>query len=132
MELGIKRNLGIYSVQDFYNELHKIFLQIKISHYTTKNYSTHKALDRAYKDYNDLMDEITEEMTGYSKEEPAKFELSVYPLSIDVLGQTLIDFAVRLKTEAKMRGWQNVESLSDSVSGIGAELKYFSRFTESN
>ena len=48
-----------YTPQNVYEDIHKLFLTIKLSHYKTKSFAAHEAFGRIYDQVNELIDEIT-------------------------------------------------------------------------
>jgi DNA-binding ferritin-like protein len=118
-----------YTVQTAYTELHKLFLQVKLSHYTTKSYAAHSALGKTYDDMNDLIDTITEKLIGYSGEDPQALGIgSVLSMEPTQLAIAIMGAAERLEDFAEANEYCDIENLAQELSGIGAQLKYLSRF----
>jgi len=127
-DLKLKVPTG-YTVQTAYTEIHKIFLVSKLSHYLTKSFAAHEALGRTYDALNDLIDKITEQLIGYSEIDPANLVIgTITPIEPRALGISIIGIAERLEDFAESKEYCNIENLAQELSGVGAQLKYLSRF----
>lgn len=131
MSLSLK---PIKPVEDYtpklaYTELHKLFLQVKLSHYTTKSFAAHEAFGRIYDTLNDLIDGITEKLIGYSGEDPITFEIgTVLAMKPAEVAVAIMGVAERLENFAEAKEYCDIENLAQELSGAGAQLKYLSRF----
>ena len=118
-----------YTVQTAYTELHKLFLQVKLSHYTTKSFAAHQAFGRTYDALNDLIDSIVEKLIGYSSEDPQSLSIgNVLSMEPAQLAIAIIGAGERLEEFAESVDYSDIENLAQELSGIGAQLKYLSRF----
>lgn len=127
-DLRLKTPAG-YTVQTAYTELHKIFLVSKLSHYVTKSFAAHEALGRTYDSLEDLIDTITEKLIGYSEVDPANLSIGVVaPMEPRTLAISIMGIAERLEDFAEVKEYCDIENLAQELSGVGAQLKYLSRF----
>lgn len=125
----LKLNIPGYTVQTAYLEIHKIFLTVKLSHYTTKSFAAHSALGRTYDDLNSLLDSITEKLIGYSGEEPKDLNIGSISSSLPKdLGNSIKLIGERLEEFACSKDYSDIENLAQELSGVGAQLIYLSRF----
>lgn len=116
------------SVQTFYTDLHKLFLVTKLSHYVTKSYAAHGAFGRTYDSLDELIDTITEKLIGYTKSDPTEFTIgTIKAISPAELADQIITLAGKLEQFAKSK-YPDIENLAQELSGVGAQLKYLSRF----
>lgn len=127
MSLHLKVNT--YSPQVAYTDLHKLLLITKLSHYTTKSFAAHEALGKTYDALNDLLDDITEKIIGYSSIDPQALVIgTVSALDPQALSVYTMSIAKRLEEWAEEKGYCDIENLAQELSGVGAKLKYLSRF----
>ena len=118
-----------YTPQTAYDDTHKLLLLSKLSHYKTKSYALHEAFGRVYDDLNGLLDKITEQLIGYSDADPVKLNIGVLEIKTPKeLSAIIIDTAGKLKKFAAEKEYDNIENLAQELSGVGAQLKYLSRF----
>jgi hypothetical protein len=111
-----------------YNELHKLLVLAKLSHYKTRSYAAHGAFGRIYDDLNDLVDGITEKLIGYSAVDPISFTISVVATEPAALAGTIMAFGKKLEEYGDAKGYCDIENDAATLSGIGAQLMYLSRF----
>lgn len=124
--LSLKQKPGI---QALYTTLHKLLLVAKLSHYKTKSFACHEALGKTYDSLNDLLDEITEQLIGYSGEDPDTFNVGqVQSDTPENIATQIILAGTQVVEFAKSKNYANIENLGQELSGIGAKLKYLSRF----
>lgn len=127
-ELRLKTPTG-YTVQTAYTELHKIFLVTKLSHYVTKSFAAHEALGRTYDSLENLIDTITEKLVGYSDIDPASLSIgTISAMEPRTLAISIMGIAERLEEFADAKEYGDIENLAQELSGVGAQLKYLSRF----
>ena len=127
MSLHLKVNT--YSPQVAYTDLHKLLLITKLSHYTTKSFTAHEALGKTYDALNELLDDITEKIIGYSSINPQALVIgTVSPLDPQALSVYTMNIAKRLEEWAESQEYCDIENLAQELSGVGAKLKYLSRF----
>lgn len=118
-----------FTIQTIYTGLHKLLMQAKISHYKTKSFAGHGAFGRAYDGLNDLVDSITEQLIGYSGIDPDGLTIgTVMAVGVAELGTGIISFAEKLEHWAEDKDYCNIENLAQELSGLGAQIKYLSRF----
>lgn len=118
-----------YTVQTAYTEIHKVLLITKLSHYTTKSFAAHEALGKAYDSITDLIDTITEKLIGYSEIDPTSLSIgTITVMEPRMLGISIIGIAERLEDFAEAKEYCDIENLAQELSGVGAQLKYLSRF----
>ncbi|RWZ82721.1 MAG: hypothetical protein EO766_17965 [Hydrotalea sp. AMD] len=87
-----------YTPQNVYEDIHKLFLTIKLSHYKTKSFAAHEAFGRIYDQVNELIDEITEKLIGYSDVDPGDLQIgTVSPKLPKDLGQFIIALAIKIE-----------------------------------
>jgi len=127
-ELKLKLDPG-FTIQAIYTGMHKLLLQAKLCHYKTRKFSAHDAFGRAYDGLVTLTDSITEQLIGYSGTDPDAFTIGTI-MAIDVaeLGTGIISFAEKLEHFAEDKEYCNIENLAQELSGLGAQIKYLSRF----
>jgi Family of unknown function (DUF5856) len=129
MSLSLKVPSKTYTVQTAYTEIHQLFLQVKLSHYNTKSFAAHNALGRTYDDLNELIDSITEKLIGYSGEDPQPLAIgTIVTMEPAQLGLAIIGAGERLEEFAASLDYSDIENLAQELSGVGAQLKYLSRF----
>lgn len=129
MALSLKSTHPTTAPQVIYDEIHKLLLQVKLSHYVTRQYSAHEAFGRIYDTVNSLIDEITEQLVGYSDTDPANLNIgTVASAEPRTLSLVIIGMGDRLVTFARENKYTNLENLGQELSGAGAQLKYLSRF----
>lgn len=122
-----KKTIVETTEQDIFNQLHSLLMQTKVSHYATRSYSQHKALDRTYKNLNDLADSISEQIIGYSGTRIEVFNLgNVQAIAAADLANMIVNFGKDLQHWAFNKQYANIENLAQEISGVGAELKYLS------
>ena len=127
--LRLNANMASYSPQNAYTDLHKLLLQVKISHYVTKSFAAHSALGETYDDVNDLIDTITEKLIGYSGIDPQPFQIgTISPMEPSPLGTMIMGIAKKLEDYAEKIEYCDIENLAQELSGVGAQLIYLSRF----
>jgi len=118
-----------YTEQQIYTDIHKLLLTAKLSHYKTKSFAAHEAFGRIYDSINSLIDEITEQLIGYSGIDPADLAIgSVTAKLPKELSDYIIMVARKLEVYAESKTYCNIENLAQELSGVGAQLKYLSRF----
>lgn len=117
-------------IQSLYSSLHKLLLISKLAHYKTKSFAAHEALGKTYDAVNSLLDEITEQLIGYSGTDPDEFVIgTVQGTTTDNVATMIITVATQVCSFAKTNSYQNIENLGQELSGTGAKLKYLSRFS---
>ncbi len=118
-----------YTEQQIYTDIHKLLLTAKLSHYKTKSFAAHEAFGRIYDSINSLIDEITEQLIGYSGIDPVDLAIgSVTAKLPKELSDYIIMIARKLEVYAESKTYCNIENLAQELSGVGAQLKYLSRF----
>lgn len=118
-----------YGETNVYNDIHKLLLTVKLSHYKTKSFASHEALGRIYDTVNELIDSITEELIGYSEIDPSEFEIGTITTKLPKeLGVYIITLAAKIEQLAADKKYCNIENQAQELSGTGAQLKYLSRF----
>jgi hypothetical protein len=128
-DLKLKVPVG-YTEQTAYTEIHKLFLMVKLSHYKTRSFAAHEALGRTYDSLNDLIDNITEKLIGYSGIDPTTFVIgTVMALSPKELGKYILKASKKLEDYAEVKEYCDIENLAQELSGVGAQLTYLSRFS---
>lgn len=116
-------------LQSIYNELHRLQLILKLSHYKTKSYAAHEAFGKIYSTVEAMTDEITEQLIGYSGTDPDKLEIGAVSFIVPgILAHDIMVFADKLQAFAAAKKYSNIENLAQELSGAGAKLKYLSRF----
>ena len=124
--LSLKQKPG---VQALYTTLHRLLLVSKLAHYKTKNFAGHEALGKTYDSLNDLLDEITEQLVGYSGQDPDTLDIGrVETSTTENVASMIILAGTQVIEFAKANNYANIENLGQELSGIGAKLKYLSRF----
>lgn len=114
----------------YMTELHRTLMLLKLSHYETKSFAAHEALGKIYDTVNDLADDITEKLIGYSGEVPKNFELgTVAALPVTSLATHIMGLGHQLAKFAGKNSYDDVENLAQELSGAGAKLKYLSRLS---
>lgn len=127
--MHLKLTTPTYSPQIAYTELHKLLLTVKLSHYITKSFAEHEALGKTYDAVNDLIDTITEKLIGYSDVDPQPLVIgTVSPSEPKTLGVYIMSMAKKLEEWAGSKEYCDIENLAQELSGVGAQLKYLSRF----
>jgi len=131
MENSLVKRFGPASgVGAMYNELHIIFMTVKLVHFNTSSYAQHMALGRTYETLDDLTDSIIEQLIGYSGEYPKS--LTIGPIeskSIQEISKMIMDLGARLQEFARKNNYPNIENLAQEYSAAGAQLKFLSKYT---
>jgi hypothetical protein len=118
-----------YSPQTAYVFLHRLLLELKLSHYITKQYPAHEAIGATYSAIEGMIDGITEELMGYSGVDPTALAIGTVSAMTPVqLADHIIKDAGKLLEYASKKGWHNVENVAAELSGAGAKLKFLSRY----
>lgn len=73
--LDSSRNFGIF--------LNKSLSIIKMTHWYTENYNTHKILGKVYEDLSELFDDLQEEIIGTIKQQQKQFPQISYTLDFE-------------------------------------------------
>ena len=98
-------------------------------HLDTKSYAEHKALDKLYEGLIGFRDEISEKLMGYLKgKRIGKIKIDELPEYTDgaplKLANEVIDFAYELYEFAGEKHYCDIENISQSLSGLGAQTVY--------
>lgn len=118
-----------YTPQTAYVDLHRLLIVTKLSHYVTQSFAAHEALGKTHDALNGLVDDITEKLIGYSSIDPQALAIgTLSSLPVATLAQAIIATAKKLETFAEEKGYCDIENLAQELSGVGAKLKYLSRF----
>lgn len=126
--MNIKLDTG-YTAQSAYIFLHRILLQLKLSHYVTKHYPAHEAFGTVYATIEGMVDDITEQLIGYSGVDPKSLAIgNVDVLGVAELGDLIVREGRKLQDFASRNEYSNIENLAQELSGAGAKLKYLKRF----
>lgn len=129
MSLSLKSTQPSTTPQAIYDQVHKLLLQVKLSHYVTRQYAAHEAFGRIYDTVNGLIDEITEQLVGYSDTDPSNLSIGTVTVAEPrTLSLVIIGMGDRLVMFARDNKYSNLENLGQELSGAGAQLKYLSRF----
>jgi hypothetical protein len=102
--------------------------QLKIYHWQTKSYAEHKALDKAYEKYSDLVDKFIETYMGkYGRFEPkSKFQISLDNYSENF--KDAIDAYIRILIEDLPKGLKEKDTdllnIRDEMLGTLNQLLY--------
>lgn len=109
------------------NDIHSMLMQLKVTHYNTTGYAEHQALGMAYDAVNDLADDISEKLMGYTGVRISSLVVGTATVSsASALAEQLKALASRLITFAATKKYEDLENLGQELSGIGAKLKYLS------
>lgn len=118
-----------YTEQQVYTDIHKLLLTVKLSHYKTRSLAAHEAFGRVYDTVNDLIDDITEKLVGYSEIDPTEFQIGTVTAKLPKeLGQFIIAIAKKIELLAADKDYPDIANKAQELSGAGAQLKYLSRF----
>jgi hypothetical protein len=118
-----------YTEQQLYTDIHRLLLTAKLSHYKTKSFAAHEAFGRIYDSINTLIDEITEQLIGYCSIDPTELAIGTVTAKLPKeLGDYIMLIARKLEIYAESKTYCNIENLAQELSGVGAQLKYLSRF----
>lgn len=120
---------SLFTFRDIAHKFHLNCFITKIG-----SFAEHKALDKLYKGLQDLQDSILEEIMGYTMT-PANSPVT----SIDAPSYTgtsdsislcnrILDFAKSLQNYARSNSMSNIENLSQELSGLAAQTRYFLMF----
>ena len=98
-------------------------------HLDTKSYAEHKALGKLYEGLIDFRDEISEKLMGYlNGKRIGKLKIEDIPEYTDgaplKLANEIIDFAYELYEFAGEKHYCDIENISQSLSGLGAQTVY--------
>ncbi|WNN12458.1 prohead core protein serine protease [Chryseobacterium phage MA9V-2] len=137
LEAASNPNKNKEMLQILVNFTKYVELKLHVFHHNTKSYAQHKAFDTAYKSFQKLTDSIIEQAMGYSGERYDTIDLSVsMPIVYaDDSGADVIESlyslskVIKLISEDLIAG--GLSTLSDDVSGIGAQLSYLMTLNES-
>lgn len=114
----------------FIVELHRTLLLVKLAHYETKSFAAHEALGKTYDTVNDLADDITEKLIGYTGEVPTVFEVgTIAVMPVASLATHIMGLGHKLAQFAAKEFYDDVENLAQELSGAGAKLKYLFRLS---
>jgi len=130
MENSLVKRFGqVSGVGAMYNELHIIFMTVKLAHFNTSSYAQHMALGRTYETLDDFTDSIMEQLIGYSGEYPKSLTIgSIESKTIHEISKMIMDLGARLQEFAKKSNYPNIENLAQEYSGAGAQLKFLSKY----
>lgn len=127
--MDLKLDTVSYTEQTAYTFLHKTLLQVKLSHYVTRQFPAHEALGRTYDGIAGMIDEITEQLIGYSGKDPAGLVIGTLQAGTPAeLADAITAGARKLEKYAESKEYCNIENLAQELSGLGAQLKYLTRF----
>jgi DNA-binding ferritin-like protein len=112
-----------------YNEIHSIFMTVKLAHFNTSSYAQHMAFGSIYETLEGLTDSIVEQLIGYSGEYPKSLAIgSVEVKNIQEVSKMIMDFGMKLQELARKNNYPNIENLAQEYSGAGAQLKFLSKY----
>lgn len=118
-----------FGPQKIYSELHRLLMQSKLCHYKTKSYAQHEAFGRIYDALGGLIDGITEKLIGYSSEDPENLALgTITVVSLTELADSIMSTGKKIQDFANAKSYLDIENLAQEVSGVGAQLKFLSRY----
>jgi DNA-binding ferritin-like protein len=118
-----------FTTQTVHTTMHRTLIQVRQCHVKTRNYPAHEAFDKIYEGVSNLIDDITEQLIGYSGEEMGDLVLdTVRTLEPAALASQIIEDAAKIIDFANKNKYYNIENLAQEFSGLGAKLKYLSRF----
>jgi DNA-binding ferritin-like protein len=119
--------LGGSDFTSLVNEIHTMLMQLKVTHYNTTGYAEHQALGMAYDAINDLADDISEKLMGYTGTRISSITLGTVTVSsASNLAEQIKTLASKLITYASTKKYEDLENLGQELSGVGAKLKYLS------
>jgi hypothetical protein len=117
------------TVQTVFDEIHKLYMQIKLNHYTVRSYPQHKALGLIYDAVGDLIDSITEKLVGYSGQYPAELALgTLRPTDIHQTADQIKKTGKEIVVFARSNGYYDIENLGQELSGQGAQLTFLAAY----
>ena len=106
----------------------KIQNQIRIFHWQTTSYSQHKAFDKAYKNFNDLIDEFVEVFMGkYGRSKAAThytIELDNFSDNYLTAIDEYISYLIDISNEVDPVNDTDLLNIRDSMLGELNRLKY--------
>lgn len=100
----------------------------------TGSYAEHKALDKLYKGIQEFQDDILEELMGYMGQpinaDTTQVSIPSYTGVDDSvkLCDDIINFCYNLIDFASSRKYSNIENITQELSGLAAQTKYFLMF----
>jgi hypothetical protein len=115
-----------FSIESVAGKLLYFQEQIHLLHWITANEAEHLALGGMYEYIQDFRDDVTEKLMGYTNRKIRGFKMD--SVSEGVVSSTIISdliiFAHELKNWARMNDYDDVENLSQSLSGEAAKVRY--------
>jgi len=115
-----------FSIESVAGKLLYFQEQIHLLHWITSNEAEHLALGGMYEYIQDFRDDVTEKLMGYTNRKIRGFKMD--SISEGVVSSTIISdliiFAHELKNWARMNDYDDVENLSQSLSGEAAKVRY--------
>lgn len=118
-----------YTVQTAYTVLHRIVLQLKLSHYVTRHYPAHEALGKVYDTIEGMVDDMVEKLIGYSGVDPKTLAIgTIEPMEVKALADTIMREGKKLMVFAEKNEYCDIENMAQELSGAGAKLKFLSRY----
>lgn len=117
-------------IQKIYTDLHILQIKSKLSHFKTLSFAKHSAFGLAYDRLNELIDELVEQLIGYSNEYPTSFNMGTIEAcsTPEALGNEIIMLAKLIIEFSCNSKYENIENLGQELSGIGAKLKFLSKY----
>lgn len=108
---GVKININ-----KLINSLIKLQLNIKVIHWTTENYNTHKITDELYNEILDFTDRIVETYQGIvGNLPPSKFDLQFSSISEKDIVQYLYDVINNIMTNVYIDLPEDMKAIMDEM-----------------
>ena len=110
---------------------HEVFIEmmkqlsadLQFHHWNTLSYAEHKALNRAYDDFDELIDGISEKLIG--KLGRIKNLKTITPsCALNELPDCLVNCGKELKVLGTIHDMSDLVNISDEIIGVGNELRY--------
>jgi DNA-binding ferritin-like protein len=121
---------GGYGEQNTMNDIHRLFMLVKISHYATTSFAAHSAFDRTFETLEDLIDEIAEKVIGYTGIPVTQLVIGTVTASSPMeVGGEIIKVAKKIEDFATKKGYPDLQNVAQSLSGAGAQLQYLARLS---
>ena len=101
-------------------------LQLHLIHWQTSSYAEHVAVGGFYDYIHDFKDDVIEKLMGYMGKKPRNVKL--LPLQDNAMATSVVNeiksWAAELGTFAKSNGYNDVDNMSQDLSGHAAKTLY--------
>jgi DNA-binding ferritin-like protein len=104
------------NINKLIKSLIRLQLIVKVVHWTTENYNTHKITDELYSELNDFTDRMVETYQGIVGTLPiSEFDIKFYPISEEELIRYLYDVIDSVMKNVYMDLPENMKAIMDEM-----------------